>query len=713
MGLLWNLLQAITLASHPALQQQQQPHEGLLPTVTARIRCLLAPLAWPLLAMRAAGVGLRVLQPDLSRSMKVWRHIMPIFSMYMWTDWSTKLGRRMGKIGQTQVDARWEARHRWGGKRVFNLIKQVQGYYVKTGQILASKREFIPAAWAEELGCLWDSTPPTRSGWRDVAKAIESSLRGCPAVVRLVAGQGPSIGPEATQVLELVPGKGPHANVSAQEKDQTFISSQSSCCREVGGSGRAEGASCRAEVQQSSESESLFRRLFLWPWNNSSSSDSSCQGQVESSLPKLQQPPHAGELSQELGWRAWTFSWFTSTSSQCTLAQQQQQQQQQEQEHQQQEALRVHDTSCRKLRYVPKHLGHVFARVDATPIASASIAQVHSAELRPEVLQWLGPWAHGREVVIKIQHQHVRRLISTDLRNMERIAKFLGPTLPFDLLPVVQEMKRVVPLECDFEREERLMSTIRARLAVSQTGICVPQAVQQLCGPNMIVMQRMKGQSLTSLLSGAAAGSQTARSAGVRCLLPVLRAYGQMMLVDGLFHADPHPGNMLLQDDGRVALLDWGQVKALSAEERRTLCHLYHSLAKKDVRGALKAAGSFGLDIGSHAEELKHLSLAAKGQQALKLLTIMFDTRYVPEGSSYSYKGNAIVEGAPLNKFPGDLYLICRAVFILRGLCNILGITDLSIVEMWGPVAASGLKQPASMSEARAAENAALTVSHC
>eukprot|EP00983_Pelagomonas_calceolata_P043237 1138823-Pelagomonas_calceolata.AAC.4 len=71
-------------------------------------------------------------------------------------------------------------------------------------------------------------------------------------------------------------------------------------------------------------------------------------------------------------------------------------------------------------------------------------------------------------------------------------------------------------------------------------------------------------------------------------------------------------------------------VKALSAEERRTLCHLYHSLAKKDVRGALKAAGSFGLDIGSHAEELKHLSLAAKGQQALKLLTIMFDTRWDP-----------------------------------------------------------------------------------
>lgn len=72
------------------------------------------------------------------------------------------------------------------------------------------------------------------------------------------------------------------------------------------------------------------------------------------------------------------------------------------------------------------------------------------------------------------------------------------------------------------------------------------------------------------------------------------------------------------------------QVKALSSEERRALCHLYCSLAKKDVRGALRAAAFFGLDIGSHAEELKHLSLAAKGQQALKLLTIMFDTRWGP-----------------------------------------------------------------------------------
>ncbi|KAF5838330.1 hypothetical protein DUNSADRAFT_3000, partial [Dunaliella salina] len=115
MGLLWNLLQALTLASHPVLgTATPQLQEGSLPRVTAHFRRLLAPLAWPLVIVRAAGMGLRVAAPDLSRSMKVWRHIMPIFSMYMWTNWSNKLGQRMGNSDQAQVDARWAARHRWG-----------------------------------------------------------------------------------------------------------------------------------------------------------------------------------------------------------------------------------------------------------------------------------------------------------------------------------------------------------------------------------------------------------------------------------------------------------------------------------------------------------------------------------------------------------------------------------------------------------------------
>lgn len=75
--------------------------------------------------------------------------------------------------------------------------------------------------------------------------------------------------------------------------------------------------------------------------------------------------------------------------------------------------------------------------------------------------------------------------------------------------------------------------------------------------------------------------------------------------------------------------LSWAlpQVKALSSEERFKLCELYRSLNKKEVRAALTAAEFFGLKIGSDSEELKHMSLATKAQQAMKMLTIMFDTR--------------------------------------------------------------------------------------
>jgi predicted unusual protein kinase regulating ubiquinone biosynthesis (AarF/ABC1/UbiB family) len=80
------------------------------------------------------------------------------------------------------------------------------------------------------------------------------------------------------------------------------------------------------------------------------------------------------------------------------------------------------------------------------------------------------------------------------------------------------------------------------------------------------------------------------------------------------------------QGDGRVALLDWGQVKALSSKERTVLCELYCSLGKRDVRGALNAAVFFRLQIGQ-AEELAHLTLTQKAEQVLKMFTIMFDTR--------------------------------------------------------------------------------------
>jgi ubiquinone biosynthesis protein len=188
-----------------------------------------------------------------------------------------------------------------------------------------------------------------------------------------------------------------------------------------------------------------------------------------------------------------------------------------------------------------------FRRIEREPLAAASIAQVHYAELRD-----------GRAVAVKVQRPGVRDQVLADLEAMGQVAGFLdGHTEAgrrFDLTLVFGEFRKSLLRELDFRQEAMHLVAIGANLREIEE-ICVPGPVQALSTSRVLTMEFVPGTKVTRL--GPLARMEID---GDRLADALFRAYLKQMLRDGLFHADPHPGNVFLVNDEKIALIDLGMV---------------------------------------------------------------------------------------------------------------------------------------------------------
>lgn len=321
-------------------------------------------------------------------------------------------------------------------------------------------------------------------------------------------------------------------------------------------------------------------------------------------------------------------------------------------------------------------LGVVFSHVEKIPIAAASIAQVHGGFLKD-----------GTRIVIKVQHLRMETMMRYDLRNLAWVAQFLKNRLPVDLEPIVKEIQSTIPLEFDFERETWFMETIKRNLEKNNfRHIVCPTAYLNLCTKRLIVMQRLDGIRFTQVLCPNASEDLLARIPEmVRSIHSLLQAYGQMLFVDGIFHADPHAGNLLLLLDGRLGLLDYGQCKVLDMETRLKLAKIVLALSDNDddeiARTLLDAEMVFENITGENIC-VSDLSTVAR---------ILFDVSYVEEATVSPTAQNSILRRIPLKSFNRSLWLVVRAIFILRGLCFMLKI-DTSAATIWRPYALLALQ---------------------
>jgi ubiquinone biosynthesis protein len=226
-----------------------------------------------------------------------------------------------------------------------------------------------------------------------------------------------------------------------------------------------------------------------------------------------------------------------------------------------------------------------FASFDAEPIAAASIAQVHTATL-----------PSGDQVVVKVRRPDATAMVGSDLDIVQRLAVRLQRSTRWGRSVGAVDLARgfaaALREELDLRIEARNMIAVAA--AAEDQDVRVPAPYQPYCGEQVLVMQYLDGRPL---LTGAAGLPAQTRAALARDLLDSL--LGQVML-GGTFHADPHPGNILLLSDGHLGLLDWGSVGRIDARLRGALQRLLLALDRGDpviLRDAL-------LDVVDRPEHL-------------------------------------------------------------------------------------------------------------
>src|ERR1700694_127577 len=197
----------------------------------------------------------------------------------------------------------------------------------------------------------------------------------------------------------------------------------------------------------------------------------------------------------------------------------------------------------------------LFQSFDCEPLATASMAQVHRAVLRG-----------GDEVAVKVQRPGVRQRIEIDIEILHEVARFAAKYTSFGrrygLLQIVRELERSLSQELDFRLEADSTRIISKQLSDFQK-ITIPSVYDDYTSRRVLTLSFVHGRHLADV---SREELDTLDSPAIAKEL--LSAYLKQMVIDGVFHCDPHPGNIFLADDGRLALMDFGMVGRFDADQK-------------------------------------------------------------------------------------------------------------------------------------------------
>ncbi len=267
----------------------------------------------------------------------------------------------------------------------------------------------------------------------------------------------------------------------------------------------------------------------------------------------------------------------------------------------------------------------LFKSFESVPIASASIGQVYRARLNS-----------GEEVAVKIQHSNIEELAKVDLVIIEKLVKRVSFFIKIQGIEhVYGQIKIMIEEELDYEKEAKSMNQISENIAEIE-GVMIPEVFASHSTGRILTTKFEEGTKITNVAQ-LDEWKIDRNALGEKFIL----AYLRMILEDGLYHADPHPGNLLVNKEGVLIILDFGAVSRLSDGMRNEIPVLLQAILRKDEGKILISLKNLGF-IGSDAESSKVAKKLIGALSQFLQTEVKFDSMNIKDISLDDIKGSSI-----------------------------------------------------------------------
>ena len=300
-------------------------------------------------------------------------------------------------------------------------------------------------------------------------------------------------------------------------------------------------------------------------------------------------------------------------------------------------------------RELGRPLEAVFAEFDQRPLAAASLAQVHRAVTRD-----------GRRCAVKVQYRDIEGILRTDLRNLMFTLRILARLEPdFDFTIIARELLKYMPMELDFLNEASNCETIGRNFA-DRKNLVVPRIFHELTSRRVLTMELIEGIKVTDLEALAAAGID--KQAVAQNLIEI---FTEMILRDGFFHADPHPGNILVQPGPRIVLLDFGLAKDFPPAFRDAMVRLTFAILTTDRDAIVSAFHDLGFRTRDGSPETLLMLANLFLGNSVRRNRAYADRELIEE---FSDELPRTIRANPIVEVPADVLLVNRVMGLLSGL---------------------------------------------
>ncbi|PCR89174.1 ABC1 kinase family protein [Natrinema ejinorense] len=315
-------------------------------------------------------------------------------------------------------------------------------------------------------------------------------------------------------------------------------------------------------------------------------------------------------------------------------------------------------------RVLEDELGPVderFAAFDTDPISGASLGQVYRARLDAATERTREPAGEaGRDVAVKIRRPEIEDLVRADLRvikwSLPILLYFVDDARSFSLENLAEEFSKTIREEMDYEREAEMLTEIKANFA-DDDRFRIPSVIESHSGPRVLTMEYIEGTKINDLEELDRKGIDRTEIAE-----NLERSYLQMIIEDGVFHADPHPGNLAVTDDGKIVFYDFGMSGRVDSFVQEKIVEFYIAVANQDIDGILDALVEIGTlspdaDRGVMAEVMEIAIQDARGEDVEQYRVNQIVGQV--EDSIYEF---------PL-RLPKNLALVLRVATVVEGVC--------------------------------------------